>query len=130
VAPGGDDAERDRDEHGEQDRQRGQRQRRLEALGDERRHVHPEVVRLAEVAGEQLADPDRELDDERPVEAEADADRSDLLGVGGVAGEDRRRISRRQAQQQEYQDRDDAQDGNRREDPPGEEGDQFFLMFQ
>jgi hypothetical protein len=70
------------------------------------------------------------LHDDRPVEAQARADGCDLLGGGGVARHDCRRITRRQAQEQEYQDRDDQQDRDRRGKPPGDELDQFFLMFQ
>ena len=51
-----------------------------------------------------------ELRQDRPVEAETDADQRDLLGVGVVAGDDRRRIAGRQAQHQEDEDGDDHHD--------------------
>ena len=129
-APCRDHAEGYRHRYRDQDGQRGEGQRRLEALGDQRGHLDAEVERLAEVAREQLAQPDAELRDDRPVEAQALADLLDLLGVGGVAGHDRRRVARRQAQQEEYQHRDDQQDRDRRGKPPGNEVNQFFLRFQ
>jgi hypothetical protein len=70
------------------------------------------------------------LDDERPIEAEPGADALDLLGARGVARHDRGRVAGREAQQQEYQHRDDQEDRDRRGEPPGDEGDQFFLTFQ
>jgi hypothetical protein len=77
-----------------------------------------------------MAEPDAELHHDRPVEAQAGADLLDLLRVRCVAGEDRGRIARREAQQQEYQDRDDQQNRDRRSQPPGDEIDQFFFKFQ
>ena len=58
------------------------------------------------------------------------ADALALLGARRVAGEDRGRIAGREPQQQEYQHRDDQEDRDRRGEPPGDEGDQFFLTFQ
>jgi hypothetical protein len=77
-----------------------------------------------------VGDPDAELQRQRLVEAEARADRGDVVGRGGVAREDGRRIARGEAQQQENEYRDDPEDRDRREDAAGEEADQFFLMFQ
>jgi hypothetical protein len=74
--------------------------------------------------------PEAELHGDRPVEAEAGADARDLLGGGGVARHDCRRIARREAQQQKHQHRDDQEHRDRRGEPPGNELDQFFLMFQ
>ena len=62
-----------------------------------------------------IAEPDDELREERLVEPEPVADQRDLLGVGVVAGDDRRRIARRQAQHQEHEDRDDQHHRHGRE---------------
>jgi hypothetical protein len=99
-------------------------------LRDQRRDVDAEIERLPEVAGEYLAEPDRELRRDRLVEPEARSDLRDLLRVRGIAGEDRRRIPGREPQQQENEDRDDQEDRDRREQPACDELGQFFLMFQ
>ena len=68
-----------------------ERERRLEPARDQLGDRLLEEERLAEVAAQHVAEPDDELRDDRLVEAEALADRGDLLGVGVVAGDDRRR---------------------------------------
>ena len=57
----------------------------------------------------------------RPVQAQAGADLRDLLGAGGVAGEHRRRVARRQAQHQEHQHRHDQQHRHGGQQPAREE---------
>ena len=89
-----------------------------------------EKKRLAEVAGEHATDPHQELRKDRLVKAQFRADDVHVLRRRRRAREDRRRIARRQSQQQEHQHGNDAQDGDRRKNAPGDEGDQFFLMFQ
>ena len=113
-------AERNGDEHRDQDREQGQRQRRLDPLADQRGHRLLEEEALAEIAGQHPARPDDELLDHRPVEAELAADLRHLFGGGIVAGDDRRRIRRRQAQHQEDEDRNHQHHGNRAEQSPEE----------
>ena len=64
---------------------------------------------------EHAADPDRELGEDRPVEAEAVADQGDLLGVGVVAGDDRRRVAGGEPQHQEDEHRHDQHHRDGRE---------------
>jgi hypothetical protein len=130
VAPCRQRAQRNRNQHGDDQREGRERERRLEALGDQRRDIDAEVERLAKVARKDLPEPDAELHRDRPVEPQACADLLDLLGVSRVARQNRRGIPRREAKQQEYQDRDDQQNGDRRRQPPGNEIDQFFFKFQ
>ncbi len=59
-----------------------------------------------------LADPDHELLQHRLVEAELPANLRHLLGIGVVAGDDRRGIGRRQPQHQEDEYRDDQHHRN------------------
>jgi hypothetical protein len=77
-----------------------------------------------------VAHPDAELHHERPVEAEARADRGDVLGGRGVSREDRRRVARGEPQQEEDEDGDDEEDRDGPQQPPCDEVGQFFLMFQ
>src|SRR3954470_16013917 len=104
----------DRDQHGEE----GQRQRRLNALADQRGDRLLEEEAFAEIAGQHPARPDDELLQHRLVKAELLADLRDLLAVGAIAGKDRRRIRRRQPQHQENKDRYDQHHGNGAEQSP------------
>jgi hypothetical protein len=123
-------AQRNRHQHGDDQRQGRERERRLEALRDQRGDIDAKVEGLSEVARKDFAKPDAELDDDGAVQAQAGANLFDLVGVRRVAREDCRGIARREAKQQEYQDRDDQQNRDRRRQPPGNEIDQFFFKFQ
>ena len=98
----------------EQGRER-QRHGRLETLGDEARHRQVGEDRDAHVALQELRRPDEELLDHRTVEAELGADGRDRLGRGVLAGDDRRRIARREPQQKEHEQRHHRHDGQRGE---------------
>ena len=60
-----------------------------------------------QVAAQNIAEPDEELREDGLVEAEAVADRGDLLGVRVVAGDHRGRIAGREPQHQKHEHRDD-----------------------
>ena len=114
---GGEHAERDGDQHGKQDREERQRHRGLQPIEDQLGHLLLEEEGLAQVAVQRLAGPDDELREDRLVEPQALADLGHLLGVGVVAGDDGRRVGRRQAQHQEDEHRDDDHHGDRRGQP-------------
>jgi hypothetical protein len=120
-APGGDDAEGHRDQHRDEDGERGERKRGLDALGDELGDLHLVEVGAAELPLQQVARPDAELHRDRAIQPETRADLGDLLAARGVAREDRRGIARRQPQHEEDQHRHDEQDRDRRQQPPGDE---------
>ena len=72
-----------------------------------------------------MANPDPELHDQRAVEAQAGADRRDVLRGRGVAGEDRRRVPRREPEEEEDEDGDDQEDRQGPQQPSREELGQF-----
>src|SRR5262245_28167805 len=111
-------AERNGDKHRNQDREQGERQGRLDAFADQRSDGLLEEEALAEIAPQHLAGPDEELLDHRAVEAKLAADLRHLFGGGIVAGDDRCRIRRGQAQHQEDEDRDQQHPGDRAEQSP------------
>ena len=63
-----------------------------------------------------LPGPFAEAGEERPVEAEAPADLLDVLRRGLVAGDNSRRITRRDVEQAEHEQGDDPHDRDRRHD--------------
>jgi hypothetical protein len=113
-------AERHRQAHRDQHREEGQRQRGLNPLADQRGDRLLEEEAFAEITRQHPARPDEELLHHRLVEAELAADLRHLFGVGVVAGDDRGRVRRCQAQHQEDKDRNDQQHGNGAEQPPQE----------
>ena len=76
-------------------------------LEDQLGHLLLEEEGFAEIAAQDVAEPDEELGEDRLVEAEPVADLGDLLGVGVVAGDDRGGVAGREPQHQEHQHRDD-----------------------
>jgi hypothetical protein len=93
------DADRDGERHRDEQGRQRERQRRLEPLRDQPGDREVGEDRDAEVALCQAPQPDRELLDHRPVEPELGAHRGDRFAGRVVAGDDRRRIARREAQQ-------------------------------
>ena len=85
---------------------------------------------FAEIAAQDVGEPDEELGEDRLVEAEPVADRRDLLGIGVVAGDDRRGIARRQAQHEEHQHRDDQHHRRGRDEAAQDIADHFTSTFQ
>ena len=65
-----------------------------------------------------VPEPGPELDQKRPVEAEALANALDVGGARLVAGDHRRRIARRDVEQAEDEQRDDPHHGQGRENAP------------
>jgi hypothetical protein len=65
-----------------------------------------------------VPEPGPELDQKRPVEAEALANTFDVGGARLVARDDRRRITRCDVEQTEDEQRDDRHDRNGRENAP------------
>ncbi len=63
-------------------------------------------------------EPGPELDQKRPVEAEALANPLNVGGACLIAGDHRRRIARRDVEQAEDEHRDDPHDGQGRENTP------------
>ena len=102
-------AERHRQANRDQHREEGQRQCRFDPLADQRGDRLLEEEAFAEIARQHPARPDEELLHHRLVEAELAADLRHLFGIGIVAGDDRGRIRRRQAEHQEDKDRNDQQ---------------------
>ena len=107
---GGDHADRDGDQDCDDQGRRRQGQGRLDPQQDQLRDVLLEEVGLAEIALEEVADPDAELDQQRLVQAEGLADLGDLFRRAVVTGEHRRRIAGRQPQHQEHEDRHHPED--------------------
>ena len=108
MAPRGEDAERHRHHHGENNRAERQGDRRFETLDDERGDGLLEDERLAQVAADDVREPDAELHGQGTVQAQTFPDLLDLLGRGAVARDDGSRIARHQAQQQKDQHGDHA----------------------
>ncbi len=108
--PGREHTDRHGDRHRQDQRDQHQRQRRLETLRDHRGDRKVGEDRVAEIAVQDLPDPFAEADQERPVEAEALADTRDIGGARLVAGDDRRRIARRDVEQAEHEQRHHAHD--------------------
>ena len=104
---GGEHAERHGDRDREDDRGERQRERRLEPARDQFGDGLLEEEEFAEVAAQDVDQPDEELGEDRLVEPEAVADCRDLLGVCVVARDDRGRVAGREAQHQEHEHRDD-----------------------
>ena len=74
-----------------------------------------------------VPDPAPELDQERPVEAEALANALDVGGARLVAGDHRGRIARRDVEQAEDEQRDDRHHRQGREDAPEDIGEHVGL---
>ncbi len=70
-------------------------------VDDHRRHGHARDQRRAEVATQDLPDPQQELHGDRLVEPHVHADLLQLLAGRAVAGDDRGRIAGREAQDRE-----------------------------
>ena len=121
-ALGGEHAERHRDQHREHDGDDGKRERRLDALGDQLGYRLLEEEALAEIALQAAPGPDEELLENRPVEPELAADLGDLLGGGGIPGDDGGRIAGGEAEHQEHDDRDRRQHRHGGEQSMGDEG--------
>ena len=121
VAVGGQHAERHGEADGDDQGADRQRQRRLDALGDQLGHGLLEEEALAEIALQDVADPDGELRPDRLVEPELGADVGDLVGGGVVAGDHRRRIARRQPQHEEDEDRHHRKNGDDGDQAAGDE---------
>jgi hypothetical protein len=77
----------------------------MTTLRDQARDREVGEDRDAEIAAQQRPQPDRELLDHRPVEAELGPHRRDRLVGRILARDDRRRIARREAQQEEHEQR-------------------------
>jgi len=90
---GGDHADRHGDADREDQRAGGKRQGRFDTLGDQFGDGLLEEVALAEIAAQDVADPDPELLPDRQLEAELLANRRDLVRRGIVARNHRRRIA-------------------------------------
>jgi hypothetical protein len=107
VTPGRDhphrDGQKDRDHNGHD----GDIDRGPKAVGHHVDHVGVRDQRGAKITLKHLAEPRDELDVQRIVQAQPVPDTVKLRGRRGVAGQDRRRIARRQPEQQEDEDRDD-----------------------
>ncbi len=113
----GADAEGDAADGGEEQRARGQEQRGLEPLHHlgQHRTLHPE--RAAEIALEDAADPVQILDVERPVEAELGAQAREIFLRGLRSEHHLRRVSRREVQDEEHDQRDAQQDRPQVQEP-------------
>ncbi len=111
-------AERYCDNNGQDERNRHQRERRLDALRDQRGDRQAGENRGTEVAVQDVPEPSAELYQKRPVEAEALANTLDVGGACLVARNDRRRIARCDVEQTEDEQRDDRHDRNGRENAP------------
>ena len=116
--PGRDHAERHRDHDGQDEGERHQRQRRLDPLRDQGRDRQVGEDRGAEIAVQDAPEPAPELDQERPVEAEALANALNVGGARLVAGDHRRRIARRDVEQAEHEQRDDRHHRHGRQNAP------------
>jgi hypothetical protein len=84
---------------------------------------------------EEAPDPGCELDIERLVEAERLVDAGDVGGSGGIAGDDRRRVSGAQMEQRKHKQRHHRHDRDGREDSSDDVGEhllfpQSFATFQ
>ena len=125
LAVGGHHAHRHGDADGEDQGAGGERQGGLDALGDQLGHGLLEEEALAEIALQDVADPDGELRPDRLVEAELLADVVDLVGGGIVAGDHRRRIARREPQHEEDEHRHHREHGDDGDETTGDEVEHF-----
>ena len=114
--PGCDHAERHGDHHREDQRQHHQRQGRLDPQGDQLRNRQRGEDRGAEIALQHPEEPFAEADQIGAVEPEALADALDIGGRGLVAGDDGRRVARRDIEEREDEQRHESHDGDRRDD--------------
>ena len=80
-----DDAERDREREREPERQHAERRGDRDVLGEYLTDAQLEIMRAAEIAGDEAADPGQVLLPDRAVEAIELADRLDVLGRGILA---------------------------------------------
>ena len=106
LPDGGDDAEEDAEDAGEDERRAGKEKRRIEALPelDDDRLV--EDVGAAEIAGQDVADPDQVLLGQRPVEAELLVQRLHVFGRGEGAEDGMRGVAGNQPDDEEDDDAD------------------------
>ena len=111
------DAQWDCDRHGHDERAKRQRDSRLDALPDQRRHRQIGEDRRAEIPVRKSPDPSAELHQKRLIQAQFGADVLDI-GIGGdITGDHRCRVARRQKQQREHDQRDDRHDDECRAQP-------------
>ena len=102
-------AERHGDQHGAHHQLDGRADGEAELLG----HHLVGDDRAAEIAAQHAADILDELDGDRPVEPELEADGGDGVGLGVGAGDDHRRIGRHDLQQAEAKEENPEQSGER-----------------
>ena len=106
-------ADRNREQHAGDH----QLQRRAHGRGDLLDHLLVGDDRAAEIAVRDAPDVFGELDDDRPVEPELEADRGDGVGLGVRPGDDRGRIRRHDLHQAEAQEQ-HAQQSRERDQQP------------
>ncbi len=118
---GGEDAQGDPHDGGEEQGQQRQLQRDGQPLAEDLDHRAPLPDRIAQVALGELAQVDPELDRDRFVEPVALLEGvTDLVG-GPLAKQRTARIARQQARQGEDEEDDPEQDRHAEEQPPGDE---------
>ncbi|MCY1374130.1 hypothetical protein D9M69_614470 [compost metagenome] len=117
---GGQHAQRHRHQDRHQHRERGNRQRGLDALRQQLRHRHLGEDGRAEVALQQLAGPQPELPPQWIVQAQRLAQLGDVVRGSEIPGDQRRRVSGRQVDQQEDDHRHHRHDRHDGEHPPND----------
>jgi len=119
----GDDAERNPQHRGDQQRGDRQLERRRQALSDVEADRAMRILAFAKIKLQHLAEIEQQLLRDRPVETVLVAYRLDLLRRGIVSGQRGRRIGRHDPDQHERDDQQPEQRGDRVERPPQEEFD-------
>ena len=133
--PSGQGAQRHGDQNRENHGAHRQRERGLDALGNQLGHRFIQVIRKTQIALQHAADPNSVLHRNGPVQPELGADLRDVFVRGAVAGNDCGRVTGGQSQNEKDHQRHDQQHRQHRRQAAQQERKhlesltQFFLMF-